>query len=410
MSFDPILRFELKQHTPMIHFQHDQPGATLRGSELKPKFDKFLIEYVFKGDRNKYKKYLIKDDSEKEAFDYKVKIISKTINCVDIRDTVNYSKNYPLFFGNMGQQTNIKKFSYTPDPLTVEFFCLNEKLQKIIKEYFPLFLMNTNFGTRNSKGFGSFYIDQADPNYKPYGLRYYFKVKPNAEKYFDKVSILMNHIEIFYKSLRSGINLSKVDPSFYFKSMMFLYAKSKGIQWDKKSIKEHFFRNDLQNQKKIHGNSEILNYSSEKKYLVKELLGLSSEEMWLSYDKAKIKRKSEGIERFPSPIFFKPIQKNDHFIVYFDIKPLDDRIFDKLFEISNTRDRQSGTLTLKTPPKGVIDLHEFIRFAVSQDLDEHVENKYKKHEYFGILKDIYSQVKSSIEKNSKTNSSGGSNA
>lgn len=38
------LTVKLKQHTPLIHFQHDQYGATLRASEVKPKLDKFLIE------------------------------------------------------------------------------------------------------------------------------------------------------------------------------------------------------------------------------------------------------------------------------------------------------------------------------------------------------------------------------
>lgn len=43
------LTFTLKQHTPIIHFQHDQAGATLRASEVKPKLDKFIIEQM--GDR-----------------------------------------------------------------------------------------------------------------------------------------------------------------------------------------------------------------------------------------------------------------------------------------------------------------------------------------------------------------------
>lgn len=38
------LEFTLKQHTPIIHFQHDQYGATLRASEVKPKLDIGLIE------------------------------------------------------------------------------------------------------------------------------------------------------------------------------------------------------------------------------------------------------------------------------------------------------------------------------------------------------------------------------
>jgi len=36
------LTFKLKQNTPLIHFHHDQHGATLRATELKPKLDRFL--------------------------------------------------------------------------------------------------------------------------------------------------------------------------------------------------------------------------------------------------------------------------------------------------------------------------------------------------------------------------------
>ena len=37
------LEIKLKQHTPLIHFQHDQEGATLRASEVKPKLDRFVL-------------------------------------------------------------------------------------------------------------------------------------------------------------------------------------------------------------------------------------------------------------------------------------------------------------------------------------------------------------------------------
>jgi hypothetical protein len=38
------IKFLLKQHSPIIHFQHDQKGATLRATELKPKLDRFIME------------------------------------------------------------------------------------------------------------------------------------------------------------------------------------------------------------------------------------------------------------------------------------------------------------------------------------------------------------------------------
>lgn len=37
------LKVKLKQHTPLIHFQWDQKGATLRASEVKPKLDRFIL-------------------------------------------------------------------------------------------------------------------------------------------------------------------------------------------------------------------------------------------------------------------------------------------------------------------------------------------------------------------------------
>jgi len=54
------VEFTLKQHTPLIHFQSDQSGATLRATELKPKLDRFLIEKVFNNEKERYKEFLIK--------------------------------------------------------------------------------------------------------------------------------------------------------------------------------------------------------------------------------------------------------------------------------------------------------------------------------------------------------------
>ncbi|KGL55893.1 hypothetical protein HQ50_02500 [Porphyromonas sp. COT-052 OH4946] len=42
------LEFELEQHTPIIHFQARDAGATLRASEAKPKLDKFILTQIGK--------------------------------------------------------------------------------------------------------------------------------------------------------------------------------------------------------------------------------------------------------------------------------------------------------------------------------------------------------------------------
>ena len=38
------LVIELIQQSPMIHFQHDEEGAALRATDVKPRLDRFLIE------------------------------------------------------------------------------------------------------------------------------------------------------------------------------------------------------------------------------------------------------------------------------------------------------------------------------------------------------------------------------
>lgn len=62
------LEFKLKQHTPLIHFQHHQEGATLRASEVKPKLDRFLMEKLLnsvgKTQGNGYNEYRLVDTKE----------------------------------------------------------------------------------------------------------------------------------------------------------------------------------------------------------------------------------------------------------------------------------------------------------------------------------------------------------
>ena len=68
------LEFKLKQHTPLIHFQHDQSGATLRATELKPKLDKFVLMKIGKDLYEKFfKNYTIKQ------WDLSPKDLDKTV-------------------------------------------------------------------------------------------------------------------------------------------------------------------------------------------------------------------------------------------------------------------------------------------------------------------------------------------
>ena len=113
------LNFTLKQHTPIIHFQHDQDGATLRATEVKPKLDRFIIEQLGKEsdasltDSNEiYLKgkevanqngWLI--DKDKGALNYKMRIESvepSLLHKIEVYDKLEITTQIAPFFGNMG--------------------------------------------------------------------------------------------------------------------------------------------------------------------------------------------------------------------------------------------------------------------------------------------------------------------
>lgn len=392
--------FKLKQHTPMIHFQGDQHRATLRATEFKPKLDKFLSKQgaVPEGDKY-YQNYKVKISCNEDP---KVEPVGeKGKNGKSVR-------GYPLYFGNMGDGSSDKiKFVYFEKPIYIEIFSKSQELLKTIGENICNFLSQTNFGTRQSKGFGSFYLDDSDKSDKRYkepkaDFIFELEIKKNNNAPFKDLADfkdLFKGIEFFYKTLRSGINT----PSFYFKSFLFLYAKEKNIQWDKKTIKEQFFNYLLHEQiKKHHENNEILTYSSKNKYLMRDLLGLSSSQEWGSnYNKCKIEKndpKEEGkVERFASPLLFKPILEEGNNAssynakIYIIIKSINEKMLDREFKIKCSN--SVNEFSLPTPKS--FDLKEYIKFCMEKGkvLSEHVDKKYKERIEYKRLLSIYKSLK-----------------
>ena len=166
------LTVELKQHTPLIHFQHSQQGATLRASEVKPKLDRFILTKLGNGnyqkgiDAAKNNGWLV-GKGEHPALDYKMRIRtdeSKRIN-LSLREKKTIqnkftTEDFPLLLSNMGgrdskeELVNFSMYEYIYwDILTTNG---NIDLYNKLKDYIPYFVANTNFGQRSSKGFGSF--------------------------------------------------------------------------------------------------------------------------------------------------------------------------------------------------------------------------------------------------------------
>lgn len=432
------LHVKLKQHTPIIHFQHYQDGTTLRASELKPKLDKFLIKYFIENNID-YTQWLI-GDGKHNALNYKVKIledsdINKWIDYVEEPkrkkngDIITIERNgksitatnrYPLFFGNMGKNYNnnetIKKFVFTEKPILIMFNSFDNDLIYYIKKNLPDFFALENFGCRQDKGFGSFYISTEDESYEVINSKlfeYDFEIEVNHDNNKEKFKNIFNQLDLFYRAIRAGVNIKdrNSNTQFYCKSLLFLYFKQKGIQWEKKTIKENFFLEDQNNYlglnsqiNKFH-DSEVLTYNSENKKLVKDLLGLSTKEEWIYYkntiEKTEAKNikgewvkknppKDEIIERFKSPIFFKIINNNGgKYKVY--IKLSDDiPIRGKWFIIE---EKSGKSFPLQIPDDfNLSDFFQFISDKKKFDITKHVENSFQNSREYKILKNIFEQL------------------
>lgn len=188
------LTFTLKQHTPMLHFQASQEGATLRASDVKPRFDRWLIKEVWDDNFDKCCPYLVGYSdkfSEKQREDFKKKFeggfralnYKMRIDCFEDRthtvkmDQESADKNHKLLnlplektlpfpsedhslvMSNIGGRLHEEVVNFVfYDHVEVKLFVEQVKLSDAIKDNFAKFISSVNFGNRKSKGFGSFIV------------------------------------------------------------------------------------------------------------------------------------------------------------------------------------------------------------------------------------------------------------
>lgn len=380
MSNPFVFEFKLRQHTPIIHFQHNQPQATLRATEVKPKLDQFLIGRMTQISNNpkeanevikqKYPHYLVGGKkAEHVALDYKLVITAPD----DIRITAVgtprlkrkenkkiWEHGFPSFFANMGKSTldERKVFSFTESPIICKLIALNKYTSDIFnKESFAVtissFFLYHNFGTRQSKGFGSFTLiewrgkevkynlaktlafelQHTELNQLPFSIREFTQIlaengyqNNSLTDWYAELYKVFEAIDLFYRTLRSGINIPN---KFYFKSLMFHYAKNLNPpqQWDKKTIRLHFFEThrefeEVLRRHPIEDDPEgTLHFKAPNPNLIfRDLLGLATEQEWGKYDKAKVtktvKNGSHELARFRSPLIFKPIRGSKSWKIY----------------------------------------------------------------------------------------------
>ncbi len=255
------LTFTLKQHTPIIHFQHDQAGATLRATELKPKLDQYIIEQSlarlvpkvsfrhkqeardkFKliattglGEHSKpeWKQWLIgKGKAEHVALDYKVRITDQDVRSLDQRS-----------FGQVQliSEVILDKKAISSSSIACSINTLNSNLLVQIKELISSFFLFENFGTRQNKAWGCYFHedheswDTIKQAMLSSGLPVYvFDGKiPIPRREVDVSNFYATRVMRPWRILKSGFNFG----GEYKKSLLFKYLCSKELRWDKRWMK-----------------------------------------------------------------------------------------------------------------------------------------------------------------------------
>lgn len=346
MSDNPLdkfrVTFKLKQHTPIIHFQSEQKGATLRATELKPKFDRILIEQ-FEKDGVDYEEFLI--SGQDSALDYKVKITYQGENI----------KNYPKPFVKRGTEGYIAP--YFADGVSIEHdedieinmtICtfnvdLLEKINTTVKYLFAF----ENFGTRQSKGFGSYQLASLDKKNLELLLMKHenkaFKLSKGVNGSKDALAM----IDTFYRELKSGLNYPK-----YKKSILFQYMCTKDKGWEKKWIKEQF-------PSVVYGTHQPVNCEPRSEYYyIRALLGLAEHNEYYPNgqgNKLQVKITSVNnnkIDRFKSPITFKVLNGS----IYLIFNKSYENILNKKFKFT-----LNGSREISTPSS--FDLYDFLKYV-----------------------------------------------
>lgn len=357
--YDWQKEYKLVQHTPLIHFQHSEPHACLRATEVKPKLDRFLIEQLEKDDRfgdGRWKKWFVGDGSQ-QSFDYMMRItpnseqvdrtqsIERAIARAEHRPpNASLHEIHKNYFGNMASGNNIqdtiretfKESLLYKDGLTLTIRCFIPELLTLIDEHIRGFFMMHNFGTRQRKGFGSFTVDiRTEPN-APKGFDLVGKYCPNA--YYCKLDndvnadALLDAVWVISAFLRSGFNRGEGN---YVRGFVFRYfqREKNPLANDKAFVKQQVLRNVYNEATR---GEHLHPYGNNVRYrYVRGLLGTNENSRFCRAPNAHTPvydiytHSAEGIERFPSPLLFKPIGK----FVFILPQKMPDEIFGSEFYI-----------------------------------------------------------------------------
>jgi hypothetical protein len=395
---------ELEQHTPMLHFQHDEDGACLRGSEVKPRLDRFLFDQMENENLSK-DEWLIKS-SPRPALNYKVRIEAKdvpekttttetAIATVEKGDPLSSQENHKgicgSYFANMVKpekndtiedkkrkiRAAFKDTVFYKKEMTLTIVCLNTELLDYIKQHLEVFFLTHNFGTRQSKGFGSFTLAKIDgeaskSDFETLARVYYNNIKlpvfvlQGDNKHKDGNEAL-KWIRLVYGFMKSGWNYTYKSPDDYFKgfALRYYYTTTTPYNNDKSFVKHKILTGEYRHGIGLSHIGKERAAGNDYRF-IRAMLGISDRVIWekkgknLNWSNGKptitYECDDDDIGRVPSPILFSVTADK----IFLLPQTIPDALFGKQFTITSTQ-KPPHRGQIRTPTKQEFDFPAFLR-------------------------------------------------
>lgn len=239
------LEYKLTQQTPMIHFQGDDPGATLRGTELKPKLDRFIREWCRRHHREVVPDW--RQDAPADPRDgghgaLRYKVTLRTEGRAILGDPSDGPLN-GIYFGNLGDQGSPKETVTYGRPVTLTIMCFVPQLRKIIDECIETFFVTEAFGTRQNRGFGCFTLEGTTEERATellvdwFGKGHVYCIDYRKGKGEPDSDQMLGDANVIYRVLKGGLNGSGNNNPFV-RSYLTKYFWKRGIAGEKRFLKK----------------------------------------------------------------------------------------------------------------------------------------------------------------------------
>ena len=353
----PKLIVQLQQNTPMIHFQAEEAGATLRATAVKPALDRFLIE-ICKSEPD-IKSWM--HDTTNKAFDYRMTFRAEAWAKVENEALKKYNNaQMPYFAKSDGVMCSMS--------VTMTIISAKGDLLGKIRENIAAFFLLHNFGVRGTKGYGSFQV--VSINGEPVtctekAIREAVALSGEFEPNLYKLPLnncsnwgaALAGVNNIYAQMKSGSYPIKLKQD---QSEVLSEEKSDAeytfLNGEKWWIKQKFGYNA---QSSSNDSAGAQDNEPEARFL-RAMLGLSgSYRVGKNGGEVKVADQEDGIQRFASPLIFKPVRIGKQLQVYILVKRIPDVMFDREFAFTYGGRAE----TLKTPNQKEYSLAGFLDFV-----------------------------------------------